>query len=933
LFFCLFFLFFCPALVAADVPFATLVPNSFHAATLETWVRLPAALPAALQPRTLVAIGGGEAGPTTPFLVLSLNPGSSEIMLHIRGSAGGSFFSSNPLPAGFAIGQWRHVAVSVSGQIDSVFTASFYVDGAIQGASTTKVTSLPSAVETPAPVFAVMGGAQFTDDDVRAPATSSMLRGDLDDVRFWDVARTQTEISVAMDGTDMDPGRPDRPAPRRCAPGLRARWVFDECPTGAVVGHPRSEPFAGISHGTTMCAAGSVDNTNTGGSGSNTNSSHGALTTVHRTFGAPERRVRYEIRNTAPADALSAVVEIVLRDTMLHVRDGYLDDECQLISFVLTEDTCPAQERDGILPGAAHACQGTPIPHYIDSFYGCDLDRPATGPAHFFIRVPLIRAMSSVIVHAVIGRTGFENPDHVFRGAMVTFDSLRLVDIDGPTHGSNPLPDPVGMGIKGSRGGRFYTGVIPTGLISRRYAFPNFLAAPSLHARFHFNDAIVAVSTGSLGHYYFVGLFGSMDAGFSSGAPYIAFGCAQPTYDNNNYHWFFNGVWADTNVPRSTGWHVIDAILTRDPQNGDAKITMSIDGVAFATDQALTSQPTRGRHYIDLTLSNPTTLNLDVRFDNMWTVPHHPHVLVDESACGDGVLASPEQCDDGNVIPHDGCSPTCHVERPWQCTRTSPSVCTGAPFTCTRALRLFYPNADLHLSNIPPSTQTSARVAVGGPTFPQGGMVRCYIDSTDNVGSPWMLIEAAVDGEFDVTRGRFGIPEHETGMVAPTGYSKIEDALVTSIGTGSGSKRIMRFRSLQATIDSRARLYYRTENTGFNHLVADLGFANLDDPDTVICAAQSTLYPCAFVDLYSPVPSNFVIDSYWNSNGTYSDQALRCVLYGLFLTVLHLLFFFLFFFFFFAPNTDFFLFPFPLCVAPLSQDHDKPCGFGICAKL
>src|SRR4029077_9622903 len=41
--------------------------------------------------------------------------------------------------------------------------------------------------------------------------------------------------------------------------------------------------------------------------------------------------------------------------------------------------------------------------------------------------------------------------------------------------------------------------------------------------------------------------------------------------------------------------------------------------------------------------------------------------------CPNGILEPPEQCDDGNDIPGDGCSPLCLLE-----VATLPPVCDGA---------------------------------------------------------------------------------------------------------------------------------------------------------------------------------------------------------------------------------------------------------------
>src|SRR5262249_2594538 len=44
--------------------------------------------------------------------------------------------------------------------------------------------------------------------------------------------------------------------------------------------------------------------------------------------------------------------------------------------------------------------------------------------------------------------------------------------------------------------------------------------------------------------------------------------------------------------------------------------------------------------------------------------------------CGDGIIQPPEQCDDGNSIPGDGCSGTCQVEPHFVCP-TPGQACTS----------------------------------------------------------------------------------------------------------------------------------------------------------------------------------------------------------------------------------------------------------------
>lgn len=44
------------------------------------------------------------------------------------------------------------------------------------------------------------------------------------------------------------------------------------------------------------------------------------------------------------------------------------------------------------------------------------------------------------------------------------------------------------------------------------------------------------------------------------------------------------------------------------------------------------------------------------------------------SICGDGIVESPEACDDGNMANGDGCSNMCTVETGWSCSGTT-SIC------------------------------------------------------------------------------------------------------------------------------------------------------------------------------------------------------------------------------------------------------------------
>lgn len=45
-----------------------------------------------------------------------------------------------------------------------------------------------------------------------------------------------------------------------------------------------------------------------------------------------------------------------------------------------------------------------------------------------------------------------------------------------------------------------------------------------------------------------------------------------------------------------------------------------------------------------------------------------PTVPINIQLCGNGILDVPEQCDDGNRVSGDGCSPECSIEYGWICS-------------------------------------------------------------------------------------------------------------------------------------------------------------------------------------------------------------------------------------------------------------------------
>lgn len=60
--------------------------------------------------------------------------------------------------------------------------------------------------------------------------------------------------------------------------------------------------------------------------------------------------------------------------------------------------------------------------------------------------------------------------------------------------------------------------------------------------------------------------------------------------------------------------------------------------------------------------------------------------------CGNGMLESSEECDDGNREIDDGCSPACTVEQRGVCSkvRDTKSVCSSSQQFCGNGFREFY---------------------------------------------------------------------------------------------------------------------------------------------------------------------------------------------------------------------------------------------------
>jgi hypothetical protein len=149
--------------------FIQLPPNLAHSATFSfaTWVYWD---------------GGGNwqrifdfGNDTTHYLFLTPSSGSGTLRFAIRNGGSEQIVET----AGLPVGQWRHIAVTLSGN-----TARLYTNGVL-AASSGSITIVPSNFN---PSLNYLGESQFTADP--------LFRGRLDEVLITDVALTLQQIAV-----------------------------------------------------------------------------------------------------------------------------------------------------------------------------------------------------------------------------------------------------------------------------------------------------------------------------------------------------------------------------------------------------------------------------------------------------------------------------------------------------------------------------------------------------------------------------------------------------------------------------------------------------------------------------------------------------------------------------------------------------------------
>jgi cysteine-rich repeat protein len=107
---------------------------------------------------------------------------------------------------------------------------------------------------------------------------------------------------------------------------------------------------------------------------------------------------------------------------------------------------------------------------------------------------------------------------------------------------------------------------------------------------------------------------------------------------------------------------------------------------------------------------------------------------ITSNACGDGKKLGAEECDDGGIIPGDGCSSTCSIEEGWTCALNSPSICERIPCfgTDQTIMKISDPtNAHGALWNYTQNTDSTIEVSLNGLTSDG-----TFFDSNCEAGEP-----------------------------------------------------------------------------------------------------------------------------------------------------------------------------------------------------
>jgi hypothetical protein len=477
-------------------------------------------------------------------------------------------------------GAWTHVAVRFS-RGAGASTAEILIDGTVAGSA-----NILSEINDPGPENAyVMLGGTRTNHMFFDPEFENALRADLDDVRLWVGHRTPAGIIAGLAGDLRGPHDEMPSSPCVVDPDtahgnaqLVMRLLFDECPSGPVRAGPLYEPTAGHSHGIEAC---------------------NNVPVVHRS--SPAAKVeRFELANPRTRDARDAVATIVIRDALMHVRDGYLDAECATLSFVVATGADPRCAAGVDAP----TCNYVRLSHHVDaSVGGCAWGRPAHGSVAARVRIPFLTGLTNATVLAVMGPTGFPNGADVYSHGYFGFeepgevtDGIALPDT-GPNHTfaqDDPVlrfrrpimrrregfaaladtPDRTGafVGQRGIGIGSYSPGVE----FHRRRLAPTTGSSMCWSIMMRDDGASLGAGLDSAGYW---GAEGHSMSPIILGGIAAAIGFHQSHPDHYSYYHVTANFWQSTGVPRSVGWHKLE-YTTEVLNNGSMKVSMLVDGIA-----------------------------------------------------------------------------------------------------------------------------------------------------------------------------------------------------------------------------------------------------------------------------------------------------------------------------------------------------------------